>query len=151
LADDVPYFWRNLIQPSNRHYNPSNRHVIQQALQLRKPSSQFSTCERAYSLRAVWPAEEVGATSFPGLFPFCHWEGGKRPWHRAVFYVFWLVNDKYIIMQIMQSWFNLFKLWDKLTFSRKECPYLFIYSVRLRNIFGKMVKFDKIYTQFVEG
>jgi hypothetical protein len=24
------------------------------------------------------------ATSFPGLFPFCHWEGGKRPWHRAV-------------------------------------------------------------------
>ena len=27
-------------------------------------------------------------TSFPGLFPFCHWEGGKRPWHRAVFYVF---------------------------------------------------------------
>ena len=33
----------------------SNRHVIQQALQLRKPSSQISTCERA-----VWPAEEVG-------------------------------------------------------------------------------------------
>jgi hypothetical protein len=64
------------------------------------------------------------ATSFPGLFPFCHWEGGKRPWHRAVFYVFWLVNDKYIIMQIMQSWINLFKLWDKLTFSRKECPLL---------------------------
>jgi hypothetical protein len=28
------------------------------------------------------------ATSFPGLFPFCHWEGGKRPWHRAVVYVF---------------------------------------------------------------
>jgi hypothetical protein len=27
-------------------------------------------------------------TSFPGLFPFCHWEVGKRPWHRAVFYVF---------------------------------------------------------------
>jgi hypothetical protein len=34
---------------------------------------------------------------------------------------FWLVNDKDIIMQIMQSWINLFKLWDKLTFSRKEC------------------------------
>ena len=33
---------------------PSNRHVIQQALQLRKPSSQISTCEWA-----VWPAEEV--------------------------------------------------------------------------------------------
>ena len=28
------------------------------------------------------------STSFPGLSPFCHWEGGKRPWHRAVFYVF---------------------------------------------------------------
>ena len=26
----------------------------------------------------------VYSTSFPGLFPFCHWEGGKRPWHRAV-------------------------------------------------------------------
>ena len=24
------------------------------------------------------------STSFPGLFPFCHWEVGKRPWHRAV-------------------------------------------------------------------
>jgi hypothetical protein len=63
-----------------------------------------------------------------------------------------LANDKYIIMQIMQSWINLFKLWDKLIFSRKECHYSF---VRLRNIFGKicgkMVKFDKIYTQFVEG
>ena len=23
-----------------------------------------------------------------------------------------LANDKYIIMQIMQSWINLFKLWD---------------------------------------
>ena len=92
-------------------------------------------------------------TSFPGLFPFCHWEGGKRPWHRAVFYVFWLVNDKHIIMQIMQSWINLFKLWDKFTFSRKECPLWSIplYFVRLRNIFGKIVKFDKIYTQFVEG
>jgi hypothetical protein len=66
----------------------------------------------------------IRATSFPGLFPFCHWEGGKRPWQRAVFYVFLLVNDKYIIMQIMQSWINLFKLWDKLTFSRKECPLL---------------------------
>ena len=53
----------------------------------------------------------------------------------------------------MPSWINLFKLWDKLTFSRKECNYL--YFVRLRNIFGKIcgkiVKFDKIYTQFVEG
>jgi hypothetical protein len=29
-----------------------------------------------------------------------------------------------IIMQILQSWINLFKLWDKLTFSRKECPLL---------------------------
>jgi hypothetical protein len=37
------------------------------------------------------------ATSFPGLFPFCHWEGGKRPWHRAVFCVFWLVNDKTLL------------------------------------------------------
>jgi hypothetical protein len=32
--------------------------------------------------------ELAWANSFPGLFPFCHWEGGKRPWHRAVFYVF---------------------------------------------------------------
>jgi hypothetical protein len=23
--------------------------------------------------------EDRIATSFPGLFPFCHWEGGKRP------------------------------------------------------------------------
>jgi hypothetical protein len=64
LADDVPYFLRNLILPSNRHYKPSNWHVIQQALQLRKPSSQISTCKRAYSLRDVWPAEEVEYTVY---------------------------------------------------------------------------------------
>jgi hypothetical protein len=51
--------WRNLIQPSNRHYKPSNRHVIQQALQELRLRFQMSTCERAYSLRAVWPSEEV--------------------------------------------------------------------------------------------
>jgi hypothetical protein len=60
-------------------------------------------------------------------------------------------------MQTMQSWINLFKLWDKLTFSGRSVHYSF---VRLRNIFGKIesvqnrgktVKFDKIYTQFVEG
>jgi hypothetical protein len=93
----VPYFWRNLIQPSNLHYKPSNQHVIQQALQLRKPQSrsqsmpvrglcsvhnprtgilwerdcaslrlkfQISTCEWAYSLQAVWTAEEVGCCLF---------------------------------------------------------------------------------------
>jgi hypothetical protein len=32
------------------------------------------------------------STSFPGLFPFCHWEGGKRPWHRAVT---WLSTPRY--------------------------------------------------------
>jgi hypothetical protein len=74
-----------------------------------------------YHVGEIMAAAGHVPTSFPGLFPFCHWEGGKRPWHRAVFYVFWLVNDKYIIMQIMQSWINLFKLWDKLIFLRKEC------------------------------
>jgi hypothetical protein len=49
-----------LIQPSNRYYNPSNQHVIQQALQ-RKSSSQISNfnLRTAYALRALWPAEEV--------------------------------------------------------------------------------------------
>jgi hypothetical protein len=53
-------------------------------------------------------------------------------------------------MQIMQSWINLFKLWDKLIFSGKAVHYSF---VRLRNIFGTefVAKFDKIYTQFAEG
>ena len=32
---------------------------------LRKASSQISTCERAYSLRAVWPVEEVDANLVP--------------------------------------------------------------------------------------
>jgi hypothetical protein len=58
---NVPYFWRNLIQPSNRHYKPSNQHVIQQALQQLRLRFQILTCERAYSLRVVWPAEEVGS------------------------------------------------------------------------------------------
>jgi hypothetical protein len=58
---------------------------------------------------------------FQGLFG--KFGDGKRPWHRLAFYVFWLVNDKYIIMQ---SWINLFTLLDKLTFSRKECHYTFI-------------------------
>ena len=41
----MPYFLRNLTQPSNRHQKPSkwsNQHVIPQTLQLRKPSSKIS-------------------------------------------------------------------------------------------------------------
>jgi hypothetical protein len=46
-----------------------------------------------------------------------------------------LVNDKHIIMQIMQSWINLFKLWDKLTFSRKECLILWLLLCPSKEIF----------------
>jgi hypothetical protein len=95
LADDVPYFWRKLIQPSNRHYKQSNRHFIQQALQQLRLRFQILTCERAYSLRAVWPAEEVvpkqlmehtsqisawvsTLSSSVALWDPCSWGGGQE-------------------------------------------------------------------------
>jgi hypothetical protein len=52
----------------------------------------------------------------------------------------------------MKSWINLFKLWDKLTFSRKKCP-LFLFPSKKyfwQNLWQN-VKLDKIYTRLVEG
>ena len=66
-------------------FNPIDESHLDYLTQNLDPNFTFSALSPTSSYMAQ---DEVNAilesTSFPGLFPFCHWEGGKRPWHRAV-------------------------------------------------------------------